>query len=456
MVKTVMSCLTAIALSLAVCFPAFSAGRDAFIELSADKAEVYVQEQLILTIQLYFSGTLVQGDLSEPGHPDAIIERLGSQQESVQYRDGTRYRVIERRYAIFPQEPGSFTLPAIRFEGHVRDSSSRQLRSVRDSQQLYEVPVKSIPDEYPADTPWLPASNLSLSEEGLPRSRELEAGSNLTRKLTLQATGLPAEALPPFPQRLSGGIRQYPDQPLRNTDATQNGLQSVLQQSFALVPVQAGETVVPRLSIPWWNTKTDELEEAVLPATTYQITGAEAVVATPDINEADNATDTARGSDSGGGETQSVSGWIWSTLVFVLLWLATLALWWRSRGKKTNRPQAPRQQSHSEKQAFDDLIQSVTNSSAQASGLLLRWARVRYPGQAFASTQDLTRYLNDKELETAMEDYQEALFSARGGKSEVNKEVRTRLIKAIGRAARHKEGASQESLPSLYPAELSG
>jgi hypothetical protein len=125
----------------------------------------------------------------------------------------------------------------------------------------------------------------------------------------------------------------------------------VLQQSFALVPVQAGETVVPRLSIPWWNTETDELEEAVLPASTYQITGAEAVVATPDINEADNANGTARSSDSGDGETQSVSGWIWSTLAFALLWLATLALWWRSRGKKASRPQTPRQQSHSEKQA---------------------------------------------------------------------------------------------------------
>jgi hypothetical protein len=54
-----------------------------------------------------------------------------------------------------------------------------------------------------------------------------------------------------------------------------------------------------------------------------------------------------------------------------------------------------------------------------------------------------------------MEDYQEALFSARGGKSEVSKKVRTRLIKAIGRTARQKDRASQESLPPLYPAGLS-
>ncbi len=41
-----------------------AASRDSFIELSADKAEVYVQEQLVLTVQLYFSGNLIRGELS--------------------------------------------------------------------------------------------------------------------------------------------------------------------------------------------------------------------------------------------------------------------------------------------------------------------------------------------------------------------------------------------------------
>ena len=41
-------------------------GRDSFIELSADKDEVYVQEQLILTVRLFLRGNLIRGELSEP------------------------------------------------------------------------------------------------------------------------------------------------------------------------------------------------------------------------------------------------------------------------------------------------------------------------------------------------------------------------------------------------------
>ncbi|MEP3562125.1 MAG: BatD family protein, partial [Marinobacter sp.] len=65
-----------------------AANRDSFVELSADKADVYVQEQLVLTVQLYFSGNLVRGELSDPQHPDAIIESLGKQREFTTRRDG--------------------------------------------------------------------------------------------------------------------------------------------------------------------------------------------------------------------------------------------------------------------------------------------------------------------------------------------------------------------------------
>ncbi|MAP31113.1 MAG: hypothetical protein CMG81_00945, partial [Marinobacter sp.] len=160
-----------------------AASRDSFIELSADKAEVYVQEQLVLTIQLFFSGNLIRGELSEPEHPDAIIESLGKQREFTRYRDGIRYRVVERRYAIFPQTPGTLSLEPIRFEGQARDASG-QLRFLRDRQQLYDVPVKPVPAGYPDNQPWLPARSLTLSDEGLPSTQELAVGSNLSRKVT--------------------------------------------------------------------------------------------------------------------------------------------------------------------------------------------------------------------------------------------------------------------------------
>ncbi len=100
--------------------------KSAFIELAADKDELYVQEQLVLTVRLFFTGNLIRGELSEPSHPDALVESLGRQQEYSRYRDGQRYRVVERRYAIFPssQAPWRWKPSALRARAATREVSS--------------------------------------------------------------------------------------------------------------------------------------------------------------------------------------------------------------------------------------------------------------------------------------------------------------------------------------------
>ena len=140
------------------------AQRDSFIELAADKDEVYVQEQLVLTIKLFFTGNLIRGELSEPEHPNAIVESLGKQNEYTRYRDGVRYRVVERRYALFPQREGQLSLQPIRFEGQARNEQG-QLKFLRDSANLFDITVKGVPAEFSGDT-WLPARTLELTQYG--------------------------------------------------------------------------------------------------------------------------------------------------------------------------------------------------------------------------------------------------------------------------------------------------
>ncbi|ERS12601.1 hypothetical protein Q673_03025 [Marinobacter sp. EN3] len=436
-----------------------AATRDSFIELSADKAEVYVQEQLVLTIQLFFSGNLIRGELSEPEHPDAIIESLGKQREFTRYRDGIRYRVVERRYAIFPQTPGTLTLEPIRFEGQARDASG-QLRFLRDRQQLYDVPVKPVPAGYPDNQPWLPARSLTLSDEGLPSTQELAVGSNLSRKVTLQAQGLPAEALPPISRELPDAIRSYPEQPLRNTETTPEGLRATLQQVTALVPVQAGETTLPALRVPWWNTETDQLEEAVLPERRFRITGDHATAAPPAQTTGDSTapTDSPVTPDTApGSETSGNTFWLWGTVLFAALWLLTLALWWRARQPPASGPNEAEDDSiKNERQAFEALLAAVRRGSGEASTLLLRWARLRFPRLSFDSVSDLFTLTEDRSLKTAFDRFQAELYSGQHHTHEENaRQQLQQALESLRRNTARDNEASSPDLPPLYPSSLS-
>src|SRR5690554_65013 len=428
------------------------ASRDIFIELSADKAEVYVQEQLVLTVQLFISGNLIRGELSEPEHPDAVIEPLGKQQEFTRYRDGVRYRVVERRYAIFPQQPGQLNLPPLRFEGQTR-SPGGQLRFVRDHQQLYEVPVKPVPDTWPANTPWLPASSLALAEDGLPPPGELALGSNLNRKVTLLAGGLPAEALPPLPGQVPAAIRSYPEQALRNTETTGEGLQAALQQSSALVPVQAGEAVIPEIRIPWWNTRTGEPEEAVLPERRYTIipqAGAAPAArpATPPPSEPVTRPDA--GTDVTVPRPETTPLWLWTTLTFALLWLITLALWWRHHRAAVSDRAATETEDSNEAAAFNRLRQAIQRADSDIAGHLVRWARLRFQQERFDSAQDVIRFSSDPDLQARFGKVQARLYAQQ--QPPESGEERKQLIAALEQLRRHKTGHkdSRHGLPSLH------
>lgn len=429
------------------------ASRDSFIELSADKDEVYVQEQLVLTIKLFFTGNLIRGELSEPEHPHAIVESLGKQNEYTRYRDGVRYRVVERRYALFPQKAGQLSLQPVRFEGQARNNDG-QLKFLRDSATLFDVPVKDVPAEFSGDT-WLPARNLELDESGLPQSQTMTAGQNLTRTLQLQADGLPSEALPPFPEDMPDGIRAYPEKPERTTTPGSEGLASELTQTTALVPVQPGELVLPEIRIPWWDTESDSEKVAVIPARNLSIEAIPGQIeALPDeTTETEESADEGRemaAEDSASNDTDS-GYWQLATLILLGIWLATLAAWWLSRGKTRTQPKTGNPGDIREKVLFKDLCEAAQAGSARTTGLLVNWMKARYPDHTFHSVTDVNRFLQDKDLAAGIEQLQQRLFGTpeqQTSSSWNGDRLVATLIRIRGTAG---SNSTEESLPPLYP-----
>ncbi len=434
-------------------------GRDSFIELSADKAEVYVQEQLILTVRLFFRGNLIRGELSEPDHPHVIIESLGRQQESSQYRDGLRYRVVERRYALFPQRPGMLKLPPIRFEGQMRDSAGK-LKFLRDSEELFEVPVKDVPAQFSGKT-WLPATGLALEESGLPPSLEVTTGKNLTREIRMTAAGLPSETLPPLPDQVPDGLRSYPEAPERNTETTPTGLTSSLSQSVALVPVQPGTMTLPAIRIPWWDTEADRERVAVIPARTLTVTEAGAAPGTNAQAEA-AATSANPGTpeQANASAAQAASAtdnpWLWTSLGLALLWLITALAWWYSRKHSRQRDIGPGgvMDDANERAVFERLIRAARDGSPAAPELLVAWANLRAPGQGFHSAAEVAQYYGHSTLLAEIRRLQARLFAPDPGGQEPAPWDGRLLAKSLQEIRQSRATDDDSDLPPLYPQGL--
>lgn len=83
-----------------------------FIELSTDKTEAYLYEQLVLSFKFYFQKGLPVSDIDyvAPAAKNFMEEKLGDQRQYEEIREGIIYNVLELRTALFPMVSGELII----------------------------------------------------------------------------------------------------------------------------------------------------------------------------------------------------------------------------------------------------------------------------------------------------------------------------------------------------------
>ncbi|HDZ57463.1 MAG TPA: protein BatD [Pseudomonas xinjiangensis] len=254
-----------------------------FIDSEVDTETPYVQAQVLLTLRVYHSVSLYDDStLSGLEIPNARVESLGSPQHYERLINGVRHGVIEVRYAVFAQQSGDLEIPSQLFSATIlqaRDPSARfsartgKVVQVRSPSIILE--VQPIPENYPSGAPWIPASQVNLSQQWQPDPGiDLLSGEPLTRTLTLEAEGLSASQLPvlhSLPDQTAQRLRLYADQPKLENKTRDSGVRGLRQDSVALVAQSEGSYQLPAVEVHWWDTQLDSLQTARLDAVTLNV-----------------------------------------------------------------------------------------------------------------------------------------------------------------------------------------
>lgn len=245
-----------------------------YLEIETNKDSVYVQEQLLFTVRLYYTINGIRNpQFTELEMEDSVIQLIGSPNQYEKLIDGARYGVYEKRYVIFPQRSGPLEVPDILFRGEVTDGSSnfvfRNLNTRRVTAFIegITIDVKARPASVQAGDFWLPVSNLTLEENWSTDLNSLKVGDSVVRTVTMTADGLDGAVLPPFSGTEIAGLNLYPDPPEIERTFVDGAIVGSRTETTSMVPIDSGNVVIPEISIPWWNIETDQLEATVIPAT---------------------------------------------------------------------------------------------------------------------------------------------------------------------------------------------
>ncbi|MDH4276165.1 MAG: BatD family protein, partial [Gammaproteobacteria bacterium] len=396
-----------------------------FLDIDIKPQTLYVQQQAIYTIRLWRAVELTDGSLSEPQADKLNVQRLGDDVKYIASRGNTRYQVVERRYAVFPQISGDVSIAPIELTGKVveqRNSgmwrndpfgaffSQPLVRAVHVRSNETKLHVIPIPKDIGASS-WLPATRLTLSEAWSPQPPVFRVGEPVTRTVTIFAMGQQAAQLPELTLEIPDA-KLYPDQARLENTNDNAGINGMREQKIAIVATQEGPLELPAIQVAWWDTTLNKLQYATLPARTMTVapgaTSTYAAPATP-ANIANGVTHVFSP-----GEV-AATGWRNAAFGLAALWLATIILWLVSaqRGRFAQRVQEVRDARLSQPRRLRAEVLKIaqSNNAAATRDALLNWAAAQWK-HAPRTLPALAARVNDPQFTATLSALENSLYAA--------------------------------------------
>ncbi len=440
-------------------------GRDIMVELEVSPSEIFVQQQAVITVRLFLGVNLLDGSLTDPEPGNTDVRRLGKDTQFSTTISGREYRVVERKYAIFPRASGELQIPAIRFQGLSQDSASGSRVFSNLFNQGTRISAKSNSGKIMVKPPhpsfngreWLPAGELVIEEISNVLD-QAQLGQPITRQIQIRATGLAAEQLPElvFPQ--SSNYRMYPERPVLKSGTDGQNITSSLTQSIAFIASIPGEISMPGLEINWWNTQLNKVETTVLPEIKLNVT--EAIPDQPP--EARLLVDSATADQQSTPLRQSKNAmdafWRWTSLALLVGWLLTSAYFWR---RLRNHPGPEHEEERPEPATKPSRLLSEVKLACQhgdarsTRALTVQWARLTWGNDFNGNLEDIAIRIDPDPFAQAIRNLDRFLYSSDSpGEAGWDGAEFAKAIECFRPQNTEGNHSGDRLLPNLYPTSV--
>ncbi|MBT8449537.1 MAG: BatD family protein [Gammaproteobacteria bacterium] len=430
-----------------------------------DLSDVYVQQQIVYTIRLYRSVQAQYATLTEPVLEGSLIEQLGEDIQFDTVIDATAYRVLERKYAIYPQVSGEFEISGVVYTAEVSSGNRRfstlgslrgRNRSVSLTTEAQAIIVKPIPTDY--NDWWLPAKQVELSQNWSSDTASLEVGTPVTWTYTIETQGLTATQIPDIQPAEVAGLKFYPEQAVSNNAYSDTDIVASRTQKIAVIPTKSGEITIPEVTIPWWNVNENRAMSLIIPSKTLTVLPSsetimqpvQTEVLEPQITSTDMGDKTNLETMPVKTDTTQLLYWQIATASLALLWLATL--FWRRSSKQTKINEVTSDTNNDTEQqpiSLNEVSRLVQQDNAAAS----RKAIISYVqglGYHISSLAGVMRLAPESELSRELQNLDKSLFGSENH-AEWHAEKIIQELKELQPYSLRNKPEKQDALPPLHP-----
>ena len=257
---------------------------DLFLTAKVSTLEPYVGEQVVYTLRFYQRVQLTEGALQPLEFPGLVQHQLGDKRVFDATVNGSNYNVTEFRWALFPQRPGTVSIPAAVVDCEVVVRRQQRRRSFFDTDffgrgqtqkhqvrsNAVELKARALPPA-PSDFAGLVGS-FDVSAKA--SEKQLHVGESTTLTVSISGRGnadaISEPTIPGLDQ-----FKTYDDKPTSSVQADQNGLAGNKTYVKGLVPLAEGTHRIGPVEIVYFDptgerfkrTRSNAIELVALPAT---------------------------------------------------------------------------------------------------------------------------------------------------------------------------------------------
>ena len=225
--------------------------------------KLYVGQRLVATVELKHRYPIFEEQLTLPAFEgfDVLVE-FKERRTIEALDDENSWRVTAWRYHLFPQRSGSLSISGVQWTGtSVKSRTQRSAFSRQSTESILTIKPSTQNNEW-----WLPATALSLSDQWSKDPRELSAGDEIIRTITLDAENVLASHLPTITPLESRALRSTLIAQTRDQQLTNGTVQASATFTYRMVAQSPIPVFLDTVRVPWFNTKENTSKEAIIPA----------------------------------------------------------------------------------------------------------------------------------------------------------------------------------------------
>lgn len=279
--------------------------------------QIYEGESAVYTIRLSENIGLTQAQIQTPNNAQYTLTPFGQDKMEKTMLNGEPVRSYERAFLLTPDSVGTFELTG-GVLGLVPDMRAQRQRIPQAFgmfpdffgeddffNQAFGTPQKEVyagtntatltVKPKPADWSgwWLPSRDVQLKElTNLKETEIVTLGTPIERHVQLSVLGVDGNKLPLLTQPVSHGIQAYANPDKRTVIETEKGPVGIEEITFVIVPTETGDITIPAIRVKWFNTVTEQVAVAEVPARTITVV-AEGGAGESNLNNSDKNINTA-------------------------------------------------------------------------------------------------------------------------------------------------------------------